>query len=245
MPPDTRSDEIARLQTAADALGLTLAADVASRLVDVLDLLLRWNRVYNLTALRDRATALDHHLVDCLAAVPALDRWWAAHPDQEPKLLDVGSGGGLPGLVWAVVRPGWSVVCVDAVAKKASFVRQAAAELGLGNVRSLHGRVETVALDRGGFPVVTSRAFASLADFVRWTARHRAPAGVWLAMKGRPPDDERAELPADVTVFHVEPLQVPGLDAQRCLVWLAPASSGPPADPPAPAPRAPEPVDDR
>jgi 16S rRNA (guanine527-N7)-methyltransferase len=121
------------------------------------------------------------------------------------------------------MRPAWRVVCVDAVAKKASFVRQAAAELSIGNLCAEHARVEQLQLPP--FDVVVSRAFASLADFTRLTCAQLAPGGCWLAMKGRVPEDEIAALPAEVQVFHVEPLQVPGLDAQRCLVWLRPADA--------------------
>jgi 16S rRNA (guanine527-N7)-methyltransferase len=118
------------------------------------------------------------------------------------------------------MRPGWSICCVDAVAKKVSFIRQVAAELSLRNLQGEHSRVEQ--LQRPGFDLVASRAFASLADFSALTRRHLQPGGCWVAMKGKVPKEEIAALPADVEVFHVEPLQVPGLDAQRCLVWMRP-----------------------
>jgi 16S rRNA (guanine527-N7)-methyltransferase len=132
-------------------------------------------------------------------------------------LLDVGSGAGLPGVVIAIVCPEMEVHCVDAVAKKAAFIQQAAATLGLPNLRGLHQRVEQL---QGRYELITSRAFASLADFVTLSAGALAEQGVWLAMKGKNPVEEIAELPAKVEMFHVEPLQVPGLHAQRCLVWL-------------------------
>jgi 16S rRNA (guanine527-N7)-methyltransferase len=135
-------------------------------------------------------------------------------------VLDVGSGGGLPGVVLALMRPALDVTCVDAVGKKAAFVRQVAGALALPNLHAVHGRVE--ALRAPPFELVTSRAFASLADFVRLTRPLLAPGGSWLAMKGKLPADEIAALPADVTVFHVEPIGVPGLDAERCLVWIKP-----------------------
>lgn len=207
-----------RLVDAAARLGLTLAAADLDRLLAYLGMLQRWNRVYNLTAVRDPAEMLTHHLLDCLAVMPSLRRHAGARP---LRLLDVGSGGGLPGVVLAILAPAWDVTCIDAVAKKSSFVRQVAAELSLPNLHARHGRVESLAAG-AGFDVVVSRAFASLPDFVRWTRGCLAPAGVWLAMKGRAPDDEIAALPPGVSVFHVEQLQVPQLDAQRCLVWLRP-----------------------
>ncbi|HLO93433.1 MAG TPA: 16S rRNA (guanine(527)-N(7))-methyltransferase RsmG, partial [Burkholderiaceae bacterium] len=133
-------------------------------------------------------------------------------------LMDVGSGGGLPGVVVAICEPGLDVSCVDAVAKKASFIQQVAAELRLPNLHGLHSRVEELKVPP--FDVITSRAFASLLDFTTLTRQHLRPGAIWLAMKGQHPDDEIAALPSDLQVFHVEQLQVPGLDAQRCLIWI-------------------------
>jgi 16S rRNA (guanine527-N7)-methyltransferase len=120
-----------------------------------------------------------------------------------------------------MMRPAWEICCVDAVAKKISFVRQAAAELAIRNLRAEHARVER--LQGPPVDVVVSRAFASLAEFTRLSRRHLTPEGCWLAMKGKVPHDEIAALGADVRVFHVEQLHVPGLEAQRCLVWLRPS----------------------
>jgi 16S rRNA (guanine527-N7)-methyltransferase len=218
LPPDTPQQ---RLAEAARRLGLELPPAVLERLLAYLALLQRWNKVYNLTAVRDPDEMLTKHLFDCLAVVPALHRHAAG---KALKVLDVGSGGGLPGVVLAIVEPGWQVSCIDAVAKKASFVRQVAGELALPNLQAFHGRVETLK-PQPGFDLIVSRAFASLADFVSWTHLALAPTGAWVAMKGRAPDDEVAELPASATVFHVEPLHVPELKAQRCLVWLKPTGS--------------------
>jgi 16S rRNA (guanine527-N7)-methyltransferase len=213
------------LQQAAVALDLALSdAQIDVRLAYV-DLLQRWNRVYNLTALRDPGEMLSHHLVDCLAVLPPLRRWWAEQSGDvslPARVLDVGSGGGLPGVVLAALHPGWQVDCVDTVVKKASFIRQVAAELRLPGLHGLHARVETLPTPPGGYPLITARAFASLVDFTRLTRSLLAPAGAWMAMKGKLPSDELAALPADIEVFHVEQLQVPGLDAQRCLVWMRP-----------------------
>ena len=241
VPP--ASDLFERLAAAVNTLGLVLSPAQLQRLLDFLHLLQRWNKVYNLTALRDPGLMLSHHLIDCLAMLPAL-RVWAdqqhllstdtagrdgssGQQKLQLRLLDVGSGGGLPGVVLALTQPDWQLSCVDTVAKKASFIKQAAAELRLSNLQGLHARVENLTpppavlpCGAAGYDLVTSRAFASLADFTRLSSHLLAPEGVWLAMKGKVPDDERADLPAGIEVFHVEQLQVPGLDAQRCLVWL-------------------------
>ena len=214
-----------RLKQGATALGLSLNDPQFDALLAYLALIERWNRVYNLTALRQPEEMLTHHLLDSLAIVPALSR----HLDSAgliagARLLDVGSGAGLPGVVLAIALPQLQVTCIDTVGKKASFIQQVAAELGLRHLRSQHARVEVWAGHAGEAPfdVVTSRAFSSLPDFVDLTSRHLAPQGVWLAMKGKRPSDEEQALPAEVGVFHVEQLQVPGLDAERCLLWIRP-----------------------
>lgn len=210
-----------------------LLADLSGRLsLDISDtqgellhrfmaLLQRWNGTYNLTSVRDPTQMLTQHLADCLAIVPALRRQRDA--SNAKRLLDVGSGGGLPGVVLAILESSLSATCVDTVGKKAAFVRQVAAELGLRNLHAEHARVEQLAA--APFDIVTSRAFASLLDFTALTKRHLAPGAVWMAMKGKRPDDEMAALPVDVEVFHVEQLVVPGLDAERCLVWMRPRPS--------------------
>ena len=205
----------ALLTHAAAELRLPLTVVQIEQLLAYVALLAKWNRVYNLTAVRDPAEMVRQHVVDSLAALPAVMRHLGGTPG---RVLDVGSGAGLPGLVWAIAWPGLAVSCVDTVGKKASFMQQAAAELHLAQARAVHGRVEALSL--GGFDLVTSRAFASLADFTALTRHHLAPSGVWLALKGKRPDDEIQALLPDIEVFHVEPLMVPGLDAERCLVWM-------------------------
>lgn len=225
MLPDRAADR-ARLESAASALGLALSQRQGDQLLAYRDLLLKWNAVYNLTAIRDADAAFGQHLVDCLAVVRPLDRVLEQRGlgrHEAARVLDVGTGGGLPGIVLGIVRPQWRIDCLDAVAKKVAFVRQAIAELGLRGVDAVHTRVESWSQRPqacAAYDVVISRAFASLADFVRSTAALPRPGGVWAAMKGRPPDDEIAALPPGVAVFHVEPLVLPGVDLQRCLVWI-------------------------
>ncbi|WP_404301078.1 16S rRNA (guanine(527)-N(7))-methyltransferase RsmG [Alicycliphilus denitrificans] len=209
------------LRTGVKALGLALDEGQITRLLDFQGLLQKWNRVYNLTAVRDPQEMLTHHLLDSLAAVAPLKRHLAQQGGAGQRLLDVGSGGGLPGVVFAICCPDLEVSCVDTVAKKAAFIQQAAASLGLKNLHGIHARVETLA---GPFDVVSCRAFAALADFTAWSRQALAPHGVWLAMKGRQPQDEIAALPAGVQVFHVEQLAVPGLDAERCICWMRPVA---------------------
>ncbi len=203
-----------RLSAGARALGLALSPAQEAQLLDYLALIQKWNQVYNLTAVRDPQEMLSHHLLDSLAVIEPLRRHAAGRP---LRLLDVGSGAGLPGVVIAICCPDLAVDCVDTVGKKAAFIQQAALTLKLPRLRGLHGRVERLS---GPYDVITSRAFASLADVVAWSGGALGEGGVWLAMKGKHPTDEIAALPTGTTVFHVEPLQVPGLEAERCLLWL-------------------------
>lgn len=215
-----QAPEAGRIAALARRIGLAPTPAQLQQLQDYLGLLQRWNGTYNLTALRDPAQMFSLHLADCLAILPALQRWvqgQGGRPDL--KLLDVGSGGGLPGVVIAILCPEIRVCCVDTVGKKAAFIRQVSVELRLPNLRAEHQRVENL---RDGFDMITSRAFASLADFTGLTRQLLGPGGVWMAMKGKRPDDELSALPPDIDVFHVEPVQVPDLEAERCLVWLRP-----------------------
>ena len=213
-----------QLETALAQMAISLTGVQVSCLLDYVDLLLKWNKVYNLTAVRDPQEMLTHHLLDCLAVLPSLagqlDRQLALQDagGGPARLLDVGSGAGLPGVVIAICCPEVSVDCVDTVAKKAAFINQAALALKLPNLRGLHQRVETIPSSQ--YQIVSARAFASLPDMVKWTVGALAEGGVWMAMKGKTPDAEMVGLPKTVEVFHVEQLVVPGLDASRCLVWM-------------------------
>ena len=203
-----------RLEAAAQALGLALDRDQASKLLTYLDLISKWNKVYNLTAVRHPEEMLVQHLFDSLAVVGPLRRHTQGRP---ARLLDVGSGAGLPGAVIAICCPEIQVDCVDTVGKKAAFIQHAAAQLRLPNLRGVHDRVENLS---GHYDVISSRAFASLPDFVAWSAHSLAEEGVWLAMKGKRPEAEIAELPPAAEMFHVEQLTVPELEAERCIVWM-------------------------
>ena len=223
-PWDDSTQALARntLQTGSQQLGVALSEAQTDALIGYLGLLHKWSKVYNLTAVRDPLEMVTLHLLDSLAVVPALLRHLdtpASTPAQPMRLLDVGSGAGLPGVVIAIACPHIQVTCLDAVAKKAAFVQQVAASLGLANLRGLHQRIEHMDTAHA---VVCSRAFASLADFVRGSAKALAPGGVWLALKGKAPTEELSALGPEVDVFHVEQLLVPGLDARRCLVWMRP-----------------------
>ena len=218
----------AALDSAAASLGLILEEDAKLRLLEYLALLRKWNRVYNLTAVRDPAEMVTHHLFDSLAVVPPLKRELdgaAALREAPARLLDVGSGAGLPGVVIAIACPGVTVTCVDAVAKKSAFVRQVAVELGLVNLRAAHDRVESLHLrsdDR--FDVIVARAFAALEKLVDLSNASLAEHGIWLAMKAQSPTEEITALPPTIEVFHVEQITVPQWDAQRCIVWMRRAS---------------------
>ena len=190
------------------ALDITLAAEAQHKLLAFRDLLLKWNKTYNLTALRDPAQAISHHLLDSLAILPHVGTG---------NLLDVGSGGGLPGIPLAIARPDLSVSMVDTVQKKTTFLQQAVIELALKNVTVHHARVEEM---QGQYDQISSRAFAEIGLFISLTRHLLAPNGRWLAMKGVRPDDELNALPADITVEAIIPLTVPGLDAERHLIIL-------------------------
>lgn len=206
------------LRAGLQSLQLTLNDQQIAQLLDYMALIGKWTKVYNLTAVRDPAEMMTHHLLDSLAAIVPLTRHLQnAGLGQGARLLDVGSGAGLPGVVIAICCPGVAVTCVDTVAKKAAFIKQAALALKLPNLTGLHARVESLVQP---FDVICARAFASLTDFTNWSVAALAPGGVWMALKGKHPADELAALPESIEVFHVEQLQVPGLAADRCILWL-------------------------
>lgn len=191
----------------------SISPDARRRLSDYLDLLLKWNRVYNLTAIRDRATMETHHINDALAVLEYVPN------TRDARLLDVGSGGGIPGIPIAIVRPDWQVTLVDSNQKKVAFLTQAAIELRLPNVHALATRIEDLQSDRP-FDIVISRAFSDVATFARLASPHVGPDGMLVAMKGALPGAEIDTLPATIHVDATPSLAVPGLDAERHLVIM-------------------------
>jgi 16S rRNA (guanine527-N7)-methyltransferase len=209
-----------RLALALDELCLTATPHQQATLLHYLSELLRWNQTYNLTAIRDPDQALVHHIFDSLALVQPINQALASYSTETSTIVDVGSGGGLPGIILAIMLPSALVTCVDAVEKKTMFVRQMAGVLALPNLVSQHARVET--LEPLQSSIVTSRAFASLEDFARLAGRHVRDGGALLAMKGRTPTEEINALQTltSWTAYAIQPLIVPELESQRCLVWM-------------------------
>jgi 16S rRNA (guanine527-N7)-methyltransferase len=214
-----RAEERALLLARAPEMGVSLTEAQADKLLDYLDLLQKWNKAYNLTAVRERSAMLTQHLLDSLSIVPHLP---------PGDLLDVGSGGGLPGIPLAILQPERSITLIDTVGKKVAFLKQAAIALGLKNLEAVSDRIESwvpPAAHAAGFTLVSARAYATLNTLVGQTRRLLAKNGGWFAMKGVFPDAEMAELPSDIVVKAVIPLQVPDLGAERHLVLLVPAAA--------------------
>lgn len=197
-----------QLEEGLAGLGLSASTTTRQQWLAYLALLSRWNRVHNLTAIREEDKMLTHHLLDSLAVGPYLSA---------TRLLDVGSGGGLPGIPLAISRPDLSVTLVDSNQKKASFLRQAVSELGLGNIKVVADRVEQLQ-DDAGYDAIISRAFAETSLFLRLTRPLLASGGRWYVMKGVYPDAELQNLPEWAVLQASHQLRVPGLDAQRHLL---------------------------
>ena len=195
-----------------EEMQLELSGDKIAKLMDYLALLFKWNAVYNLTSLRDPMQMVTHHLLDSLAAVPAFAG--------ARNVLDVGAGGGLPGMVLAICRPDMKVAMIDTVHKKTAFLTQVKAELGLANVTVYTKRVEQLEV-KEQFDVITSRAFADLLDFVNWSGHLLAEGGQFIALKGVAATDEQQRVPAPWKITELKPLKVPKLEAERHLVFIA------------------------
>lgn len=213
---DTSHERLSRIEAALETLGLAADQHRAPQMLRYLQLLVQWNKAYNLTAVRDFDAMLVQHLFDSLAVVGPLRSMRQGRPTQ---LADIGSGAGLPGVVVSICEPEWQITCIDAVHKKAAFIRQVAGVLGLAKLKAVHGRIEDLPTLQAD--LIISRAFASLADFAKLSKPHLAPGGTLLAMKGRYPEDELQAL--DQTgwkVCEIRALEVPHLKAQRCLIRL-------------------------
>jgi 16S rRNA (guanine527-N7)-methyltransferase len=217
--PDARKGvTLAEVVEGARELGLELTPEQGEQLARFAALLARWNAVHNLTAIDSPDSILSHHLLDSLALLPATSRIFG---QRKLRVLDIGSGGGLPGIPLAVARPAWQVTLVDKVQKKTAFLTQARVELGLANVECVHARVEE--LQSAPFDLIVSRAFASLEEFVSVSTRLIAPGGWWAAMKGALPRAEIAQLAKtfpEVQVVDIVKLVVPRLGAERHLILL-------------------------
>ncbi|ELX11698.1 ribosomal RNA small subunit methyltransferase G [Janthinobacterium sp. HH01] len=199
------------LKQGINSLKLDLNEAQVEKLLDYLALLNKWNSVYNLTSVRDPMQMVTLHVLDSLAAVPAFAG--------AQNVLDVGAGGGLPGMVLAISRPDMKVSMIDTVHKKTAFLNQVKAELELVNVTVYTKRVEQLEV-KTKFDVITSRAFADLSDFVNWSGHLLQEGGQFIALKGTAPAEERERLPEPWKVQKLEPLEVPGLDAERHLVFI-------------------------
>ena len=203
------------LSDGIQALSIDLAASQQKALVDYIGLMGKWNKVYNLTALREPEQMLNQHILDCLAALPPLRKRFPG----SCKLLDVGAGGGLPSVVFAIACPQWRVTAVDAVAKKSAFIQTTAHTLGLINLQSVHARVEKM---HGEFDVVTCRAFATLKDFCESSRHVLHKDGLLLSLKAKLTKEEMLEVPTGIHIEKIESINVPGLAVERCLVWMKP-----------------------
>ncbi len=203
------------LETGLSELGVALEASVQRRLLNYIGLLGKWNRVYNLTAVRKPEQMVTRHLLDSLSVLQFV---------REPRILDVGSGAGLPGIPLALARPQWEFVLLDSNGKKARFLTQAVTELELGNVSVVQARVEEYQ-NETLFTTIVSRAFASVGEFVTGARHLLAPGGIYIAMKGAYPVAEMDDLPAGYRVVATHKLQVPGLDAQRHAIELSPSEA--------------------
>lgn len=206
-----RSALQALLATGIKELSLDLNEKQHEQLLDYLALLVKWNSVYNLTSVRDPMQMATLHLLDSLAAVPAFAG--------ARNVLDVGAGGGLPGIVLAIAMPDTKVSLIDTVHKKTAFLKQVKAELGLANVTVYTSKVQEVTVP-AKFDVITSRAFADLTDFVEWSGQLLEEGGKFIALKGVAPPEERERLPAPWKITDLQPIRVPGLDAERHLVFI-------------------------
>lgn len=209
-----------RLSIACNQLGINLSIEQKTRLLEYLENLLKWNKTYNLTAIRNPEQGLIQHIFDSLSIIPSLKLYFDKHLITTPEILDVGSGAGLPGAVLAIACQQTKVTCIDTVEKKTSFIKQVASVLKIANLKAIHSRIEN--LDSIDADLVISRAFASLEDFAKLAGKHVSEKGILVGMKGKTPKEEIDKLvnKGEWIIEKIEPLQVPELQAERCLVWM-------------------------
>lgn len=214
------SRETAQVIDAAKSLGFEINESVAAQLLNYAGMIQKWNKTYNITSIKDFETILSNHIFDSMAVYPPIRNIIEADGRQSLNVLDVGSGGGLPGVVLAILDTRIHVACLDAVQKKTSFITMAAGTLGLRNLKGVHSRIESYQDHK--YDVVISRAFASLKDFADWSGHCLDQDGALLAMKGLDPHEEISELETQTSwkVNRIEKLAVPQLNAQRCLLWI-------------------------
>ena len=208
-----------RLAQALEKMGLSLDDKQQQDILLYLELIQKWNKTYNITAIKDAEQILIQHVFDSLSVIAPLSK--KINPDSEATVLDVGSGGGLPGVVIAICCPKWHITCIDAVEKKTSFITMVAGRLGLKNLRSRHSRIEEYPSEVAD--LVISRAFASLSDFANWAGHTLKDKGHLAAMKGRYLEDEvkELELTSDWKLDFWQTLEVVDMDAERCLIWMS------------------------
>ncbi|HEX4916925.1 MAG TPA: 16S rRNA (guanine(527)-N(7))-methyltransferase RsmG [Limnobacter sp.] len=214
-PPLLGPDDLARLKQGVNTLDLDLNDAQVTQLFQYGQLIQKWNAVYNLTAIRTPADLISHHLLDSLAVIPRIDN--AVKGLQNPNVLDVGAGAGLPGLVFAVARPQWQITLIDTVQKKAAFMQQAIASLGLKNARAVHGRVEQYTAE-SPFMIICSRAFSTMGQLIGLTEHLLRPEGAYAALKGRLEADNT--VPAGWRIVAVDSIEVPFLDEERHLFFI-------------------------
>ena len=219
----------AQLVNGCAEMNLSVTPQQVEQLIAYVQLMAKWNPVYNLTAIRETDKMVSHHLLDSLAVLPLFEKILSEHTlsEETPKIMDVGTGGGLPGVVLSIMHPDWHITLIDPVHKKTAFLTQVKAQLSLSNVTVINGKVEDLEPTQT-FDVITSRAFTSLVDFVQLSQNALAPNGCWLAMKGLAPEDEmqafKQTFAQQYSITHITPVRVAQLNAERHLIQIEPIS---------------------
>ena len=216
--PEVQQRAVQMLAEGDEQMGIGFSSYQHEQLLAYLAMIVQWNRVYNLTAIRNPLEMVKNHLLDSMSVIPMMRKTLG---QSESQILDVGAGAGLPGMVLAIAEPLWTVTMVDAVQKKTAFIQQAIAQLKLKNAHVEHGRVETLQAPGEGYDLITSRAFSSQRQFIGLAGQLLSPQGRMAAMKGKLETDPGDDIPEGWTIEHIHPLDVPGLPAKRHLIMLA------------------------